>query len=162
MTETESERDELETLALRDKLMEAAKKVRSRDELIAFLDTFQDYPDDYNFAVYRPAAAAIAATWAHAEGITGFQAGAIQWEIIRLWDVFDGKAGLHMQQYIDLLYPQYEAKFTTIPASVWEKVQRIAAENLASESMAAETVRAHWQTIVDGKVPFGLGVQSGA
>lgn len=161
MTDHPTPEETKEALRLRDKLYEAAKGVRSKDELAAFLTTFDEYPDDYDFGVYKPVAAAIAAAWAHSDGITGFMAGAICWDFITQWGAFGAfESGARFVDMDNLLFPQYQGRFTTIPAAVWEKIQARAQAKLDTNHDVHPDVKAHWESIVRGEVPFGLQVES--
>lgn len=123
----------------------------------------QDYEHDYGTICHACAAAAIAAAQAvnHSDqgGITGFQAGCIMWEFIKRWMHIDCPARL--QKYDDLLYPQYAEKFVAISAETWDWLQKQAAEKIAeNNALAHPDVLAHWQTIVDGTIPFGLQLEA--
>lgn len=104
------------------------------------------------------AAAARAADRMPNGGITGFQASAVFWEFLRAWDVFeDGPK--RMVCYKDMLYPQYADKMgLTISAETWQWLQEEAAKNIGKPN-AHPRVAAHWQSIVDGIVPFGYTVE---
>lgn len=124
----------------------------------------EDYEHDYGTICHAIAAAAIAAAWAveHSPqgGITGFQAECIAWEIIEGWGSFD-KGPKRMLNFANMLYPQYEHDFEkTILPGTWEFLKTEAKKNLDHKSpwVSAE-VTAHWQSIVDGKVPFGYRVK---
>ena len=82
------------------------------------------------------------------------------WDFIKDWSFSGNKCGLRIVDYDNMLYPQYDDKFEkTISASIWESLQKEAAENLKDRPTAHPTVIAHWQSIVDGKVPFGYTVK---
>jgi hypothetical protein len=122
----------------------------------------EDYRHDYGTICHAIAAAAVAAAWAVERsptgGISGFQAGCVMWEIIRGWGAFGGPdSPLRIQNLDDLLYPQYRDKFTSISKEVWLRLKAKAAENLEGPH-GTDNVRAHWQSIVDGRVPFGFSV----
>lgn len=127
-----------------------------------------DYHHDYGTIVHAMTACAIATVWAcdrtDQGGITGFQAGFLMWGFIRHWSFENNKTGLRILNYDDLLFPQYESKFDkTISPEVWECVQKQAREYLkgidGKEPFTADSVVAHWKSIVDGKVPFGFTVK---
>jgi hypothetical protein len=135
---------------------------------LATLPTFvqgltKAYRHDYGTICHAIAAAAVAAAHAvdHAPegGITGFQAGAVMWEFVRHWDHATGP--MRLVKYENLLYPQYAEHFAlTISTSTWEWLQEEARKKLAASGKASSDVSAHWQSIVDGRVPFGLIVVS--
>lgn len=134
------------------------------DKLPEFLDKLANgYQHDYGTICHAIAAGAVGAAWAVEHGpqggITGFQAGAIMWEFIQHWNYeLKGECGLRLQDMDDLLYPQMEYKFRSISSNVWKAVQKKAAELLAG-SNGVDSVREHWQSIVDGKIPFGLTIE---
>ena len=128
----------------------------------------EDYNHDYGTICHAIAAGSIATAWAINNspegGITGFQAGAIMWEFIKHWNYTGNKLGLRIVNYDDLLYPQYEDRFTnTISRDHWKRVQEEAhkklEENNSSEFKADGRVVAHWQSIVDGNLPFGFTIK---
>lgn len=120
---------------------------------------------DYGTICYAVAYSGAAAAWAveHSPqgGITGFQAGMIGWELLRQWgEPGLGKISTRLVNYDDLLYPQMADKFTTISKETWQGVQAAATTNLADDDRqyTSSAVIAHWQSIVDGVIPFGLRV----
>lgn len=80
--------------------------------------------------------------------------GCVMWDFIKQWKFSD-----------NMLYPQYENDFCEkiISSYTWEYLQKRAKEFLEETNngkwMAAAEVRKHWQSIVDGKVPFGYTVE---
>jgi hypothetical protein len=128
----------------------------------------EDYNHDYGTICHAIAAGSIATAWAINKspegGITGFQAGAIMWEFIKHWNYTGNKLGLRIVNYDDLLYPQYEDRFTnTISRDHWERVQEEANKKLEEVNLeitvADRRVVAHWQSIVDGNLPFGFTIK---
>jgi len=122
----------------------------------------EEYHHDYGTICHAIAAAAIAAAYAvnkspcSGGGITGFQAGCIMWAFITHWMSWEDKS-LAMLDYENLLYPQYHKKFTTISKDTWEWLQKKAQENLDErDDFACLEVKQHWQSIIDGNIPFGL------
>lgn len=102
------------------------------------------------------AAAARAANRSPQGGITGFQASAVFWEFVDQWGVFD-RGPKRMVSFYHLLYPQYDRCFApTVSAGTWEWVQEEARKLLLDKDSGVPAVRAHWESIVDGTVPFGL------
>lgn len=75
------------------------------------------------------------------------------------------KVGLKITDYDDMLYPQYENKFEkTIPRDIFESLQKAAKEKLEKDVRPSyptthPLVVEHWQSIVDGKVPFGYTIE---
>lgn len=130
--------------------------VSSVDEFINKLAT--EYEHDYGTIVHAMAAVAIRAMLKLDEtpqgGITGFQAGAIMWKFIRNWMHYEGP--MKLMRYENMLYPQYAESFaTTIDAATWEYLQDTAKKKLAEDGHVHPNVRAHWISIVEGRVPFG-------
>ncbi len=121
----------------------------------------EDFEHDYGTICHALAAGAVGA--AHAlnatkqGGITGFQAGAVMWEFIIHWMRKTGP--LRLLEYANMLYPQYETTFRAISGETWNWLQEQAREKLADHGeYAVDDVIEHWQSIVDGVVPFGLYV----
>jgi hypothetical protein len=135
----------------------------------------EDYKHDYGTICRAIAAGAVATAWAidHSSvgGITGFQAGAVMWEFITHWMSEYKDKPLKLVNYENMLFPQYEDKFdTTISPDTWQYLQKEARRMLDNKpekegvyevdhSQAHPAVRKHWQSIVDGKVPFGYRVR---
>lgn len=145
----------------------ANAKKQTLETLPAFMKhVLNDYCHDYGTICHAISACAIAAAWAadgsEQGGITGFQAGFVMWDFIRQWRYSSNKSALKIIDYDDMLYPQYEYKFTNkeIPQSIWESLKKQAEELLREEkTYAHETVIEHWQRIIDGNVPFGYTVK---
>lgn len=149
-----------EEMGIHKKWYEEAKEIKV-EELEAFVKRLSTgYQHDYGTICHAVAASAVAAASAvnssEQGGITGFQAGVIMWEFIKHWMHYEQQP-MRLVQYKDLLYPQHEYRFTGITKDTWEWLQEEAKKNL-EEDHGADVVRAHWQSIVDGKVPFGLDV----
>ena len=59
-----------------------------------------------------------------------------------------------------MLYPQYEYKYEkTIDKITWENLQKAAKKNLEESPDAHPDVIKHWQSIVDGNIPFGYKIK---
>lgn len=154
------EKNEFEARA---ELVEKRKDIKSFEDLTAFLkDVKENYNYDYGVAPRSIAQAALAVAWYLASefGITGFQAGFVMWDFIMDWNFRYNKTSLKIVDYDNMLYPQYEYKFEkTISRRVWDSLQKAAKENLEESEYAHPDVIAHWQSIVDGNIPFGYTVQ---
>lgn len=151
---------------------EEAKKLKTTEELTVFIDILiNDYQHDYGTICHAIAAAAIAGAYvverSPSGGITGFQAGAIFWEFAKAWGTIKKDEPCALIKYDKLLYPQYEDTFNKIPEDTWKWVQQEAKNNIAEvvekkleglPSHVSSSVMAHWRSIVDGKVPFGLTI----
>lgn len=140
---------------------EEAHKVRTVWDFIRFHDKLMNgYHHDYGTICHAIAAISVAAACLSNRdkvngGITGFQAGAIMWEWLHGWGTGPKNIG-RMLDYEDMLYPQYASKFIQISRRNWAFLQKKAAENLVESPTANPAVIRHWQSIVDGTVPFGL------
>lgn len=147
---------------IRDELREKRKNIKSFEDLTAFLkDVEENYNTDYGGAPRAIAQASLAVAWylAREFGITGFQAGFVMWDFIRDWNYRHNKTGMRIVDYDDMLYPQYDYRFQkTISKSTWGVLQGEAEQRLIDTPDAHPEVRAHWQSIVDGVVPFGYKV----
>lgn len=134
------------------------------DELPNFIDRMtHGYNHDYGTAVHAVSACALAAAWAACceedIGLTGFQAGFVMWDFIKNWTKTGNKCGLRLIDYDEMLYPQYEYKMDkTISKDTWEALQAEAKKNLETADLFHPKVKEHWQSIVDGNVPFGYKV----
>lgn len=138
-----------------------AKEVKTQKDLGKLIDEIGSYNHDYGTIVYGCMAAMKAAfnvvNNSPNGGITGFQAGCLGWECVREFMMVDGP--LRLIDYSNMLYPQYADSFqSTITRECWAKVQEKAGERLKVQPHANPTVVAHWQSIVDGKIPFGMTV----
>ena len=139
-------------------LIESWYKERPED-INAFISKLHtDYVHDYGTICHAIAASAIAAAWkcdsGPQGGITGFQAGAVMWEFIRHWQSWEGP--LRLLNYENMLDPQCENKFNkVIDSTTWKWIQDKARESLASSEHAHPNVKAHWESIITGVVPFG-------
>ena len=142
----------------------AANEIHTPEDLTNFAkELFENYQHDYGTVCHAVSALALAGAWlgTKIEGITSFQAGFVMWDFIKEWKFSNNECGLRIINYDDMLYPQYEGKFTskTINPWQWNKLQELAKKKLEEELGVVESVRAHWQSIVDGKVPFGYIVK---
>jgi hypothetical protein len=157
-----------ENMRVHTKWYEDAKNqtVETLPEFIRHLT--EDYEHDYGTICHAVAAAALASASSvnnsKQGGITGFQAGAVMWEFIGHWTHYDEETevGLRLQKFGDLLYPQYSDKFVTIEKETWTKLQeraKMLVKEHADGKNVHPSVYAHWESIVAGKVPFGLRVR---
>ena len=132
------------------------------DKLPEFMDRMLNhYNHDYGTIVRAVSACAIAAAWAACDvaGLTGFQAGFVMWDFIREWSYRKNECGMRLVDYDKFLYPQYkETMDKVISKDTWELLQKKAKELLQTEPDAHPLVLMHWQSIVDGDVPFGYKV----
>lgn len=148
---------------LRDELREKRKNINNFDELVEFLKYVKDNCNcGYGEAprAMAQASVAVARYLAGEFGITGFQAGFVMWDFIEDWQFTHNKCGLRIIDYDNMLYPQYDHKFEkTIRSSTWTSLQEAAKDRLEESPGAHPEVRAHWESIVNGQVPFGYRVE---
>lgn len=139
-------------------------KRQNLKSLPTFIDhVLNDYIHDYGTVCHAISACALAASYAADKsdcgGITGFQAGFVMWDFVRQWMYRDNTCGLKIFNYDDMLYPSSNYKFKdTISSFTWDAIQKEAKRLLESDEFVSERVKKHWQTIVDGVVPFGYEV----
>lgn len=124
-----------------------------------------DYQHDYGTICHAIAACGLAAMWAAnshpSAGISGFQSSAIMWQIIREWGHYESP--LKLVDFNEMLYPQYEKDFQkNIRLDAFKLLQEQAKKLLLEDKVrtggASETVKKHWQSIIDGEVPFGYEI----
>ena len=155
-------REITEEMGLHEQWYEDARKQTPTSYIAFNRHLMNDFEHDYGTICHAIAACGLSTMWAmnsHPNGgITGFQAGCIMWQFIVEWQSMRDEP-LRLVTYKDMLYPQYEDKFQkTISKSTWDYLQKTAAENLAKDNSGSTNVRSHWQSIVDGHVPFGYVV----
>ena len=142
---------------------EEAQKM-DMERLPAFIERLiHGYNHDYGTAVHAVSACAVATAWATCAdeniGLSGFQASCVMWQFIRHWFKIGNECGMKLVDYDNFLYPQYEEKMDkTIGKSTWEQIQKRAKELIEKDNDACLRVQLHWQSIVDGNVPFGYRV----
>lgn len=143
-------------------------KSRSKEQTLETLPEFlreltQDYGHDYGTIVRAMGAGMMATLWAMNRstcgGITGFQASYVGWEVARELLSLQGPA--RIMDFHDMLYPQYDRKFAqSITPETWHWLQAEARKNLEErDPHVHRDVVTHWQSIVDGVVPFGYDVK---
>lgn len=146
------------------KWIDSAKHVTA-ETLIEFInDTMYGYVHTYNSYVYACTACAIAVVHAHGKEMTGFQASVVAIMFPLYFWYSDSVCGINLRNYDEMLYPQYEHKFEkTIPSDTWDALQAKAKILIESsredDSYVNQRVLDHWQSIVDGIVPFGYSVE---
>ena len=135
------------------------------EKLCEYLKLCETYDDDYGGVVMAMGQAALAVMdyFAHVFGITGFQASCLNFEILRGWTYSHNKTSLKIVDYDDMLYPQFSYKYDkTITPYIWESIQKEAKRSLdemdSFDHKVHPAVIAHWQSIVDGVIPFGYTI----
>ena len=153
-----------EEMKLHDEWYKRAKSMKPDEFPEFFREMTEDYVHDYGTVCHAMSAIGLAAMFAFnnsngaSGGITGFQAGFVMWNIIYHMNYESNKCGLRLQDMDNLLYPQYEYKFTTISKDTWDAVKKEAQNCLLDRGDAHPDVVAHWKSIVDGNIPFGLKI----
>lgn len=167
--------DEAKDKAEIDGWFAQAREVKNLDQFHALYRRLNEqYVQDYGTCVHAITALAVAAAWLGngselaRGGITGFQAGCVQWGFITRW--MNKEGAMRLLEYRDMLYPQNAEKFERrISKETWDDLQAQASKLLAEHQLKPmdlvqggesvfsphPAVRAHWQSIVDGVVPFG-------
>lgn len=137
---------------------------QTMDTLNSFIShIMNDYEHDYGTVCHAFAACALATIYAcdktEQGGITAFQSSMVMWKIVRQLLYPNNKCGLRMINFDDMLYPQCDYKFDkTINSHSFNTLQNEAKKLLEKDS-AHPHVIAHWQSIVDGAVPFGYKIK---
>lgn len=149
--------DELDVKSL---LEEKRKTIKTFEDLVGFLKEIKEnYNTSYGTSVRAAAQACLAVAWYFSSefGLTGFQAGFLLWDFIKGWTYTENKTGLSIIDYDDMLYPQCEDRFEKIISSdTWNRLQKEAKKLLENDSdFACKEVREHWESIVNGVIPFG-------
>lgn len=142
----------------KEMIYKKAEAVKTETDLSALLKEITEYKHDYGTIVYGVMAAMTGAFKVVNDspngGITGFQASCLGWECIRKFMMVEGP--LRIMDFNNMLYPQYQDSFEKVmPIDTWEKLKEKAQERLKEEIHANTKVKAHWQSIADGKIPFG-------
>lgn len=152
----------MDEFEMRDELREKRKNIHTFEELTAFLDDVEkNYGHGYGDAPRAIAQASLAVAWYLADkyGITGFQAGFVMWDFIRDWNYSGNKCGMKLVDYDNMLYPQYDYKFEkTISSDTWNAIRDEAKQRLVETEYAHPNVKAHWEKIIAGNIPFGYTV----
>jgi len=151
-----------ETQQILDNLyLEATKQTpETVGEFIKKLVT--EYSHDYGTICHVAGIAASAGAWAIQNGpqgsLSGAQAGFVFWQFRRGWSNHGKKDNTPMRlvDYSNMLYPQYENSFRTITKDTWEWLQD---KVRADGPHGVGAVKEHQQSILDGIVPFGYGIE---
>ena len=148
---------------VKEQLENERKNIKSFNDLVSFLERVKNTCNTgYGTAPRAIAQAALATAWYLSSefGITGFQAGFTMWDFISGWQYPDNKCGMKIVNYDDMLYPQYDYKFEkTISKDTFKALQEVAKKNLEEREGTHPAVISHWQSIVDGNVPFGYVIR---
>lgn len=90
----------------------------------------------------------------------------IMWEFVRRFCFPDNKCGFSMINYDRFLYPDFAPCYETkrLDTFTFTKLKKRAKELLETEGEKLKTkeggndIIAHWQSIIDGKAPFGYEI----
>jgi len=142
----------------KEQVYELADKVKTSEDLRGLLADISTYNHDYGTIVYGCAAAMRGAfnviNKGASGGITGFQAGCLGWQLVE--DYMSIKAPARILDFKNMLYPQYEAEFQkTISKDAWELLQKKDKKQIEETERVHPDVLAHWNSIVEGNIPFG-------
>lgn len=134
-----------------------AKRCTSIDDAASLAHRLvNDYRHDYGTICHAVAAASYAMAKAMNASpvghITGYQADAVQWLLLSHWNVWDD-APRRIVEYQNLLYPQYDYVFTTLPRSTADWLIDRAKTNLATVTYVHPNVIARWRDIAEGTFP---------
>lgn len=119
-------------------------------ELQAILRALEKRKHDYGTCVYAVSIASVATFnfMAHKLGITGFQAGCADLDILKRTRRMER---FRIVNYNDLLYPQYRDKFDELKYEALLEENRewlaVEARRLLKEPHGADSVRAHWERL---------------
>jgi len=120
-----------------------------------------DYELDYGSVVHAMSAGVGATISAMNNsdqgGITGFQAGCLMWEILQ--KQFNVEFPSRIVRFENMLFPQYENEFKSIPYDTWVWLRERASQLLETKPNMADSVKRHMKTIADGQVPFGYRIE---
>jgi len=83
-------------------------------------------------------------------------AGKVMWNFIRHWLPDFASSPLRLLIYEDMLNPAFEKHFTTITPDILHWLQEKAKWNLENIKDASDELKQHWQSVVEGKIPFGI------
>ena len=148
---------------VKEQLERERNEIESFDDLVAFLQRVKDTCNTgYGTAPRSIAQAALATAWylSNEFGITGFQACCTMWDFIQGWQYSENECGLKIIDYDNMLYPQYSYRFEkSITQNTFEALQKVARQKLEDREWAHPNVVRHWESIVNGNVPFGYVVR---
>ena len=89
-------------------------------------------------------------------GLTAYEQDVALREIAKHFSNKTNKSGVKLIDYDEMLYPQYDYKFTTIPMSTTENLKEQAKNLLLQSEYANIDVKKRWEDIANGNIPFGL------
>lgn len=147
---------------------------QTKETLIDFINhMMNDYFHDYGTICHAISACMLATMTVcdnyDSGGITGFQASAVMWDIIRNITLggMSNKSGMKIIDYDNILFPQYDYKFDCrrIPKHTFEVLVELAKtklEEVKSGGCCAHPVVVNrWECLASGNVPDGFTVVEG-
>lgn len=156
---------EMSEFEARDYILNKGREAKSTEDIFELIEEVKTN-FNYNYGVAPRSIAAVCVALANylsgEMGLTGFQAGFVMTDFMFGYQYNHNKCGIKILDYDDMLYPQHEQRFDKIiTPHVWECIQRSARKKLSEDKYHAhDKVIEHWQSIVDGKVPFGYKVEN--
>lgn len=145
-------------------IAEKGMKIKNADDLRDLIEEVKNnFNYDYSVAPRAAGAAcvAVAKYLAREMGLTVFQANFLTWGFIFGFQCPNNKTGLKIIDFDDMLYPQYEHKFDkSISRETWETIQETAKQYYQERNnITSPQVKAHWESIINGVVPFGYTIK---
>lgn len=141
-----------------------AKAVKTKEDLDNLLNEITIKDHDYD-SIVRACWAAMLGAFNYVNrspvgGISGFQARFIGCAAIMEFMGIKKDSPVRIVQYDNMLYPQYHEHFDKIISQeTWKYLQEEARKNLEENTSANPRVIQHWQSVVNGKVPFGYEIR---
>jgi len=138
-----------------EKKMRASKEIwpKSSKQLVAYIKKLSEGEHSYGTCVYAMSLAAVATFhfMSHKLGVTGFQAGCADMDILRRTRNY--KHGFMIIDYGNLLYPQYDdiEHYPTREYLIQENIKWLGKEakkSLQDSETAHPEVRAWWERLV--------------
>lgn len=150
-------------MPIKSELYAEVKKVKSIDDFVKMYEKMSKSIDLKNEEDAREKMTAVILSAGHlmvqqfsACVDTRDKAGAIMWNFIRHWLPEFAFSPLRIIIYEDMLYPQFEKNFKTVTPEVISWIQQQAKNLLESKKDVSPELKAHWQSIVDGQIPYGI------
>lgn len=132
------------------------------DNLMVFIRKLMDgYEHNYDSYVHAVTACAIATANAAGDEMSGAQAAFVSVLFPKHFFYWTNYSGVSVRDWDKMLFPQYKHNFDrVVRQSTWLALQERAKELYKSDTSAPSEIRAHWKSIIDGKVPFGYKVKN--
>lgn len=147
-------------MPLKQELYDKIKQVDSIDKFNSFYKEITNQPINEGNIVEMASAFILAAAntlvQKYPKMFTKDRSGEIMWNFIRSWLPEFSFSPLRMLIYEDLLYPQFARNFKTISQDIFEWIQNTAKNHLERHKDASPDLKVHWQSIIDGQIPYGL------